>query len=247
MVALSSAEAELYAMVAASAESLAVIAYARDLGVDLGGEVYTDSAAALGITHRAGIGKVRHLRTQGLWVQEVRVAGRLHYKKVLGTKNPSDVLTKHVPGELLERHLESMGAQPRSGRAETAPELNCLESVVFVMDVDQDGCENVDRPEEQKETKSVRFATKVLYRAIPFVGRGRPTKAKKKAVWPTLRRPSTSTPATAQAQGEFLEKLHESDAPGAQAQGELRNAARRRPSSDDKISWADATEREFGP
>ena len=27
---------------------------------------------------------------QGLWVQEVRVAGRTNYKKVLGTKNPAD-------------------------------------------------------------------------------------------------------------------------------------------------------------
>ena len=36
-VALSSAEAELYAMVAASAESLAVMAYSRDLGVKLEG------------------------------------------------------------------------------------------------------------------------------------------------------------------------------------------------------------------
>ena len=97
-VALSSAEAELYAMVAASAETLALIAYAVDLGIALEGEVYTDSSAALGISQRAGIGKVRHLRTQGLWVQECRVTGRLVYHKVLGSKNPSDVLTKHVPG-----------------------------------------------------------------------------------------------------------------------------------------------------
>ena len=85
-------------MVAASAETLALIAYAVDLGIALEGEVYTDSSAALGISQRAGIGKVRHLRTQGLWVQECRVTGRLVYHKFLGSKNPSDVLTKHVPG-----------------------------------------------------------------------------------------------------------------------------------------------------
>ena len=110
-VALSSAEAELYAMVAASAEALAVIAYAADLGLLLTGEVYTDSSAALGISQRAGIGKVRHLRTQGLWVQECRVTGRLAFHKVLGAKNPADVLTKHVPGELLDKHLETIGAR----------------------------------------------------------------------------------------------------------------------------------------
>ena len=111
-VALSSAEAELYAMVAASAETLAIIAYSRDLGMEIAGEVLTDSNAALGISQRAGIGKVRHLRTQGLWVQEARVTGRLSYKKVLGAKNPADILTKNVPGELLDRHLETLGALP---------------------------------------------------------------------------------------------------------------------------------------
>ena len=49
-VALSSAEAELYAMVAASAETLATMAYAKDLGVAMGGEVFTDSSAVLGIS-----------------------------------------------------------------------------------------------------------------------------------------------------------------------------------------------------
>ena len=76
VIALSSAEAELYAMVAASAETLALAVYARDLGLDMECELYCDSSAALGISQRAGIGKVRHLRTQGLWVQEVRIPGR---------------------------------------------------------------------------------------------------------------------------------------------------------------------------
>ena len=125
-VALSSAEAELYAMVAASAESLAIIAYSRDLGMKLEGELYTDSSAALGISQRAGIGKVRHLRTQGLWVQEARITGRLQYKKILGTKNPADVLTKHVPRDLLDRHLETIGVSVVDGRAESAPELNVI-------------------------------------------------------------------------------------------------------------------------
>ena len=88
VIALNSAEAELYAMVAASAEAIAIADYVRDLGLDLAVEMYCDSAAALGITNRAGIGKVRHLRTQGLWVQEVRASGLIVYRKVLGEKTP---------------------------------------------------------------------------------------------------------------------------------------------------------------
>ena len=45
VIALSSTEAELYAMVAASAETLALAAYARDLGLDLDCELYCDSAS----------------------------------------------------------------------------------------------------------------------------------------------------------------------------------------------------------
>ena len=105
VIALSSAEAELYAMVAASAETLALVAYARGLGLDLDCELYCDSAAALGIAQRAGIGKDRHLCTQGLWVKEVRISGRIIYKKVLGEKNPADLLTKHMSAELSAANL----------------------------------------------------------------------------------------------------------------------------------------------
>ena len=125
-IALSSAEAELHAAVATSAEVLGVIALCQDLGVKVGGEVNVDSSAALGIAHRSGYGKVRHLRIQSLWVQEVRSTGRLAYKKVLGTLNPSDVLTKHVPGDLLDAHMRTLGLEIRGGRAESAPSLDSL-------------------------------------------------------------------------------------------------------------------------
>ena len=129
----------------------------------LAGEVYTDSSAALGITKRCGIGKVRHLRTQGLWIQETSLTGRLKYWKVLGSKNPADILTKHVPGELLERHLETLNVEVRDGRAETAPELN---SVIELLQWHAplscfDG------------GKCVRFYEKVLVRGIPAENLGR--------------------------------------------------------------------------
>ena len=106
VVALSSAEAELYAMVAASAENLALAAYAKDFRETLGGDIFTDSSVALGLFKRCGIGKVRHLWTQSRWVQETNLSGRLSYQKVLVEKNPADILTKYVPTELLNRHME---------------------------------------------------------------------------------------------------------------------------------------------
>ena len=170
VIALSSAEAELYAMVAASAETLAIAAYARDLGLEMQCELYCDSAAALGIIQRAGIGKVRHLRTQGLWVQEVRISGRISYKKVLGEKNPADLLTKHMTSELANRHLETLNMKADDGRAASAPSLNSVESKVtgwYEHDEFQEEYVNI------AGMKFVRFDDKVQVRPIPAEGRGR--------------------------------------------------------------------------
>ena len=93
-------------------------------------EMYCDRAAALGITNRAGIGKVRHLRTQGWWVQEVRASGRIAYRKVLGQKNPADLLTKHLGAGVIHRHCDTLNMRWVDGRAETAPTLASVESYV---------------------------------------------------------------------------------------------------------------------
>ena len=92
-VALSRAEAELHVMFAASAEALGIVSLMKDMGIDAVGEVYADSSAALGIAQRQGMGKVRHIRSQALWVQEVRATERLSYKKVFVSRNRSDILT----------------------------------------------------------------------------------------------------------------------------------------------------------
>ena len=125
-IALSSAEAELYALVAASAEALGMQAYAADLGMSLTPVVRTDATAALGIAQRRGLGKVRHIQTQALWVQQAYSEKTLGFEKVPGTENPSDILTKHVPGVLLDEHLARMGLEVEAGRASSAPTLSTL-------------------------------------------------------------------------------------------------------------------------
>ena len=35
--------------------------------------VWTDSRAAMGICQRTGLGKLRHIATQGLWIQHIRM------------------------------------------------------------------------------------------------------------------------------------------------------------------------------
>ena len=122
-VTLSSAKAELGGIVKGTAEGIGIQSLAADIGLRIELEVHADASAAIGICRRQGIGKVRHLRTQGLWVQEVRVSGRISYKKILGEKNPADLMTKHLDASTMNRHLEALDFFFIDGRAHAAPSL----------------------------------------------------------------------------------------------------------------------------
>ena len=82
--ALSSADVEFYAIVMASGEVMGIIALCQDFGMLAQGESMADSSAALGISNRSGIGKVRHLRIRTLGGQEVRSAGKCPTSRCLG-------------------------------------------------------------------------------------------------------------------------------------------------------------------
>ena len=69
-VSLSSGESEFYGVVKAGGVSLGYQALLRDLGLNLPVRVWTDSTATLGICGRQGLGKLRHIDTQCLWIQQ---------------------------------------------------------------------------------------------------------------------------------------------------------------------------------
>ena len=127
VIALSSAEAETYGMVSCSAELLGIQACSADLGLTFDASVYADASAALGIVQRRGIGKVRHIRTQSLWLQEAHAQRRLGFEKIDGSRNPSDLMTKHLSDTLQQRHLDYMSAEAAAGRASSAPTLSTVE------------------------------------------------------------------------------------------------------------------------
>ena len=120
-VTLSSAGAELCGLVKGTTEALGIQAWGRDLGLDITVRMHADSAAAIGICRRSGIGRVRHLAVGQLWVQEGLRRGDFELYKVLGAHNLADVLTKTVNRETLDRHLRTLGLTRAEGRAETAP------------------------------------------------------------------------------------------------------------------------------
>ena len=108
-IALSSGEAEYYALVATASEALGLVAMTDDFGDKTDAYLYADASAAIGVANREGLGRIRHLDTQSLWLQQALRKRRLGLGKVLGTENPSDLMTKHVDSKLLGEHVRSMG------------------------------------------------------------------------------------------------------------------------------------------
>ena len=94
----------------------------KDFGVDLSITIHTDASAAKGIASRRGLGKVRHIEVNQLWVQEKVSTGEITIRKI-GTKdNLVDALTKYVEAEVLNRHMQGTNPGIRSGRHSIMPE-----------------------------------------------------------------------------------------------------------------------------
>ena len=64
-IALSSAEAELYAMSRCAQHALSLVSVASDLNIELHPTIHTDASAALSIAYRRGAGgRLRHVKVQ---------------------------------------------------------------------------------------------------------------------------------------------------------------------------------------
>jgi len=123
-ISLSSGEAEYYGVVKAAGIALGQQSLMSDMGMKVKVRVWTDSSAALGICGRSGLGKLRHVQTHTLWVQERVRSGAIELRKVNGLVNPADLFTKHLSSR--ERINELVGlfsCEFREGRSLAAPEL----------------------------------------------------------------------------------------------------------------------------
>ena len=96
VIALSSGEAEYYAMVKGGCVGIGMQSIMSDLEVKADIEISTDASAAKGIASRTGLGKVRHIEVSQLWLQDHVSTGKIKVNKVDGGDNLADTLTKHV-------------------------------------------------------------------------------------------------------------------------------------------------------
>ena len=122
--ALSPGEAEYYGVVKAAGIGLGYQALLLDLGIELPLRLWTDSFAAIGVTSRQGVGKIRHLDTRTLWVQQAVRTGRIEVRKVKGTEDFADLFTTHLPSEEKLKQLVGLsGCRFEEGRAAWAPNM----------------------------------------------------------------------------------------------------------------------------
>ena len=77
-----------------------------------------------------GLGKVRHLNTSWLLVQEKEASRELQYHNVTGIDNSADLFTKALEHDSIRRHTEAMGCEIMFGRDPIAFTVNDLSAKV---------------------------------------------------------------------------------------------------------------------
>ena len=113
-IALSSAEAEFYALVDATLRAKGMVNMLSELGVKGISpvvEACTDSSAAKSFISRRGLGKMRHLELRDLWLQKEVGDGKVVVQKVAGHQNPADVMTKFLGRGALEERLRRLSIE----------------------------------------------------------------------------------------------------------------------------------------
>lgn len=111
-VALSSADAEFYAMVEGALRLKDLVTLAKELGFKEISRVLrmaTDSNAAKSFVARRGLGKMQYLEVKDLWLQREVLEGKILVKKVKGTENMADLMTKFLNKEEIRDRLRGAG------------------------------------------------------------------------------------------------------------------------------------------
>ena len=116
-VSFSLGEAEYYGLVKGAAAGLGHQAIMSDFGIDMPVRLWTDSSAALGIAKSSGLGRIRHLDTHTLWLQEKVRTKAVEVRKIKGEENPADLFTKFLPSrDKIHQLVRLFGCEYRDGR-----------------------------------------------------------------------------------------------------------------------------------
>ena len=118
--ALSSAEAELYAMGMAIQDALHLQSLLQELKLTQLAKpfeltVYTDSSSGKALASKLGLTrKSKHVQLRFLFMQDLVATGQLKLSRVPSEKNPADVLTKYLQASTLHKLLPKLGVVTRA-------------------------------------------------------------------------------------------------------------------------------------
>ena len=102
VIALSSGEAEFYGLTRCGSIGMGIQSLLLDLGIDLQLRVITDATTGLAIASRRGHGKVRHIATHELWIQDHVLRGRILIVKIKNNFNSADLFAKYLEKSKLD-------------------------------------------------------------------------------------------------------------------------------------------------
>ena len=123
VIALSSGEAEYYAALKGASNGLGFQSMLKDIVLHVSVTLFSDSSAARGIIHRAGLGKLRRLETGYLWLQAAVAKKRLQVRKVNGAENPADLFTKYLTNADMWKHMNFLQMSSEDGRSDVVPKI----------------------------------------------------------------------------------------------------------------------------
>ena len=113
-IALSSGEAELNATVKGLSEGLGIWQLIQELWTNEALiNLKVDSSACRGMLLRHGSGRVKHLSTKQLWVQEAVRSFGIDVQKVPRETNVADALTHETSSQGMLKMLRSIGSELR--------------------------------------------------------------------------------------------------------------------------------------
>ena len=122
VIALASGEAEYYGLVSMASELLGAQAMCKDFGMLVGIEAYLDATTGIAIGSRKGLGKVKHIDTVFLWVQDFVNSGKCKVSKKHTTEMFADFLTKPTNEAVIKMCMAGLGFEYLSGRHRLAYE-----------------------------------------------------------------------------------------------------------------------------
>ena len=89
----------------------------KELGWHYEVRIQVDAHATIGTLHRRGLGKLRHVEVEELWLQQEISKNNISISKVKGTENTADLGTKPLKKDAADYLMKKMGFEVPTSEA----------------------------------------------------------------------------------------------------------------------------------